>query len=100
MSNNSNLYIVDYDSYIIDKKIESEKYNILSEKITQVSRQYIILYLQNFYNCDIYTLDKYKEIYGDYPDCFISKDLSIEKSRILNISRQMKINKLSKNVFR
>jgi len=93
---NNDIVIIDYIDILTDKRIEYKKE--MSVEISTMGNKLILLYLQNFYNVNIDVLDKYKQIYGNYPETFIlnnnEEKLYLEKNRLLNISRLLKINKL------
>lgn len=66
---NNDIVIIDYIDILTDKRIEYKKE--MSVEISIMGNKLILLYIQNFYNVNIDVLDKYKQIYGNYPETFI-----------------------------
>lgn len=90
---NNHIVIIDYIDILTDERLKYKKEMMLS-----MGDQIRLPYLQYFYKVNKKVLDKYKQIYGNYPETYIlnnnEEKLYLEKNRLLNISRLLKINKL------
>lgn len=70
----------------------------ISEEITKLGGIVTVSYISNWYNVDVLVIQKYKEIYGQYPQTFLDLTERSEyyEQRLRDIERVLKINKIIK----